>query len=181
MKKHISFLRGINVSGQKKIKMADLKTLYEELNLKNVKTYIQSGNVVFESKENDTKKLNKMISEKINFAYNFEVPCMVITNKKLEWILKNNPFLNDSAIEITRLYVTMLAEIPDRNLFEKAAKINCGRDQMSLIDDIVYLSVPNGYGKTKLSNNYIENKLRITATTRNWKTMATLLALAAEN
>ena len=92
MTKYISLLRGINVSGQKIIKMTELKDLYESLNFTNVTTYIQSGNVVFCSNEKDIKKIQKIIEQKIEEVYNFSVPTLLLTENKLKKILSNIPF-----------------------------------------------------------------------------------------
>ena len=92
MKTYISLLRGINVSGQKKILMADLKSVYEELGFENVQTYIQSGNVVFKFKEINSKELQQLIFNKIKAHYGFPVPNLILTPVEIEEALNNNPF-----------------------------------------------------------------------------------------
>ena len=100
MNKYISILRGINVSGQKKILMTDLKKLYESIGFKDVVTYIQSGNVIFEMNENDSEiELASKIEEAILKQYLFEVPVIVFKNSDLKHWIDSNPFLNDESIE----------------------------------------------------------------------------------
>lgn len=170
---YLSILKGINVGGQKKILMADLKQLYENLNLKKVKTFIQSGNVIFEAK-ND-KQLSKRIEQKIFENYNFNVPVILRTIEEMEQILTKNPFLKEKNSAPEKLYVTYLAEHPAEENISKI-KNTYGPDQFCIIGKEVFLYYPNaGYGTTKLTNNFFENKLKVTATTRNWKTTNELL------
>lgn len=179
MTTYISLLRGINVSGQKLIKMVDLKVLYEELGFVSVKTYIQSGNVVFQS---DIKELNyeKTIADKIYEKYNFEVPVLVKTLSEWSKITNNNPFSSNN-LEENKLYVTLLSDVPDSSLVEKINSGNYGNDQFICDNNVVYLFFPElGYGNTKLSNNFFESKLKLKATTRNWTTMINLLKIATE-
>ncbi len=107
METYISLLRGINVSGQKKILMADLKALYETLKFKGVVTYIQSGNVIFKTdKKESNQNLAKKIEQSIFKKYNFNVPLIVRSTSEIENIISNNPFLKDSNIDIDKLHVT---------------------------------------------------------------------------
>jgi uncharacterized protein (DUF1697 family) len=93
MTKFIALLRGINVSGQKKIKMSDLKALFEVIELQDVETYIQSGNVIFSSKEKSSEKLEQKISSAIKRKFGFEVHVMILTPEEIEYVLKNNSFI----------------------------------------------------------------------------------------
>src|ERR1051325_9725329 len=106
MEKYISMLRGINVSGSKMIRMDDLRKMYENLKFKNVKTYIQSGNVVFEEKAMSTEVLEKKIAKEIQEVFGFDVPVIVKEKSKMEKVLSNNPFVNDRKEDITKLHVT---------------------------------------------------------------------------
>jgi uncharacterized protein (DUF1697 family) len=179
MKTYISILRGINVSGQKMIKMNDLRVLYEELKFKNVRTYIQSGNVIFESASKDAKELCRQIEQKISEKYNFAVPVIIRTVAEIDSILSSNPFLNSNEAE--RLYVTLLAEEPEEVNRDKTNELNYEPDKFFIAAKDVYLLCANGYGNTKLSNNLFEKKLKVTATTRNWRTMNELSKLAKGN
>ncbi|MBS4028609.1 MAG: DUF1697 domain-containing protein [Ignavibacteriales bacterium] len=169
----LSILRGINVSGQKKIQMKDLQTLYEELKFKNVRTYIQSGNVVFES--SSKSNLSNLIEQKISERYKFSVPVIILSEKEMQAVVKNNPFIKEENIDVERLYVAFCTETPQQELQDRLAASNFEPERFSIIGKNVYLCCPNGFGRAKLNNNFLESKLKLTATTRNWKTVNALL------
>ena len=177
--KYIALLRGINVSGQKIIKMADLKMLFEALAFKQVQTYIQSGNVVFESDETDISSLIEKIESKISSAYQFEVPVQVFTIEVLKEVHRQNPFIGNSDADISHLHLTFLEHEPDTGSWESIESIDNGNDELKRMGSFVYIYCPNGYGKTKLNNNVFERKLKMKATTRNWKTIEKLVELAS--
>ena len=174
----IALLRGINVSGQRMIKMNDLKALFESLKLKNVRTYLQSGNVVFDSGEPAVGAQGKRIENKILQILGLEVPVIMRTADQLENILQNNPFLKDRNEEITRLYVIFLAEAPAADSLFKLNGYKSADDEFIVSGKEIYLFCPGGYGNTKFSNGFFESKLKVTATTRNWKTVTELVAMA---
>ncbi|MCX6244594.1 MAG: DUF1697 domain-containing protein [Bacteroidetes bacterium] len=174
----IALLRGINVGGQRMIKMNVLKTLFESLKLKNVNTYLQSGNVVFNSEPPDCNELRKSIENKIREDLAFDVPVILRTADQLENILPNNPFLKGRNEDITRLYVTFLAEEPAADLLDKLNGLKSADDEFSVSGKEIFLFCPGGYGNTKFSNGFFESKLKVTATTRNWKTVTELVAMA---
>jgi len=177
MKKFIALLRGINVSGQKKIKMSDLKLLFEEMGFKDVQTYIQSGNVIFSSKELSVAKLEIKISSSIKRKYGFDVRVIILSAKEIEYVLKNNPFLEKKKDE-DKLYVTFLSKIPSDENIEKMHSIDYSPEEYFIDGKHLHLFVPNGYGKAKINNNLFENKLKVSGTTRNWKTVKALSELA---
>ena len=178
MATYISILRGINVSGQKLIKMDALKRMYESLNFEKVKTYIQSGNVVFSTCETNLKKLESQISSRLEKEFGEEVPVIVLKAETLENIIKNNPFANDGQKDTSNIYITFLADKQkeiDKDSIENKKQEG---EEIEYSENAIYLYCPNGYGRTKLNNNFLENKLKIKATTRNWKTTNELLKLA---
>ncbi|MCE9539399.1 MAG: DUF1697 domain-containing protein [Bacteroidetes bacterium] len=168
MKTFLSILRGINVSGHKKIPMAELKVLYEELNFEKITTYIQSGNVIFKNK--NSKDLSKQIEQKIFEKYNFNVPVIIRTPDEIRSTVERNPFLKQKEIDITKLHVVYLADNPAQEDIDKVKIYNYEPDLFYLSGKEVYLYCPNGYGNTKLTNIFFESKLKVTATTRNWNT-----------
>ncbi len=178
MTTYISILRGINVSGKRLIKMDALKKMYENLNFDNIQTYVQSGNVVFLSKENDPKKLEKIISSKIKSEFGFDVPVIVLSAKTLEKIIESNPFTKDKLKDVSFLHVTFLADKVAQLDKESIIEKKLPNEEIRFAPNAVYLYCPDGYGRTKLNNNFLENKLKVTATTRNWKTTNELLKLA---
>ena len=177
MKKFIALLRGINVSGQKIIKMSDLKSLFEDLGFHDVATYIQSGNVVFSSKEKSGEKLEAKISSTIKNKFGFDAQVVVINPEEIEYVLKNNPFIKRKK-DTNKLCVTFLSETPSVVNIEKLSAINYSPEEYFIEGKHIYLFVPNGFGKAKLNINLFENKLKVVGTSRNWKTVKALSELA---
>jgi uncharacterized protein (DUF1697 family) len=174
----ISILRGINISGQKLIKMDALRNLYENLGFQNVTTYVQSGNVIFTSNNIDVNKLEQEISRQIEKDFEFDVPVIVLTIDKMKQITDNNPFLKDSNKDQTFFHVTFLSSKPNLYLYKQIDDKKQNGEELFISDTAVYLYCPNGYGRTKLTNNFLEAKLKVRATTRNWKTTNELLKIA---
>lgn len=180
MKTFISILRGINVSGQKKVLMTDLKALYESLGFQEVTTYIQSGNVIFKtderlSNQDIAKKIEKAILEK----YNFDVPVIIRSIEEIKNLISANPFLKETDINVEKLHVTFLAGAPGKASLESIKNFDYLPDKFVILGQEVFLYCPFSYGETKLSNKFFENQLKISATTRNWKTINKLLEIAA--
>jgi uncharacterized protein (DUF1697 family) len=173
-------LRGINVSGQKMINMQDLQALYQELCFRSVTTYIQSGNVVFEAQEMETNKLSKLIKQKLFEKYTFEVPVFVKTVSDMESIISDNLFLQAVDTDKDALYVTFLQNTPLPAKVEQLVSSKFEPDAFRISGDVIYVCCPNGYGRTKLTNTFFENKLKVTATTRNWRTVNELLKIAQQ-
>ncbi len=171
-------LRGINVSGQKKIIMADLKVLYEGLGFDNVMTYIQSGNVIFHSKTKSIAVLSKKIAGAIEEQYGFTVPITIRTRDKLKKLISGNPFMTRHNVDISKLYVTFLGTRPTASQIISVESVDSKGDECSFSGSEIFLYCPGGYGKTRLNNNYFEARLKQPATTRNWKTVNTLYEMA---
>jgi uncharacterized protein (DUF1697 family) len=179
MTTYISILRGINVSGKNLIRMEALKKLYEDLGLQKVETYIQSGNVIFQSEAIESARIEKMISHQILTVFGFEVPVIVLSAEQLKKIICNNPFSKDPDRDPSYMHVTFLHSSPEdfeTQLNEKALQ----GEEVEFADQAIYLYCPDGYSRTKLTNTFLENKLRVKATTRNWKTTKELYIRAAK-
>ncbi|MCB9059613.1 MAG: DUF1697 domain-containing protein [Calditrichae bacterium] len=176
MNTFISILRGINVSGQKIIKMADLKMLYEKLGYKNVRTYIQSGNVIFKHSENNVAGHINKIHDEIKNQYGFDVSVIIRTPEEFQKIIAGEPFKLNSD-QLKRLYVTFLSENGKLEKLSQLEKYMAAKDKCHLSDNHLYFYCPEGYGKTKLSNNMIEKVFGISATTRNWNSVCKLYEL----
>ncbi|MDC6365518.1 MULTISPECIES: DUF1697 domain-containing protein [Flavobacteriaceae] len=177
MKTFIALLRGINVSGQKKIKMADLKVSLEKIGLQNVTTYIQSGNVVFKSNVDKASALEELIHTCILKNFGFEVPILVITSDVVQKVLEANPFKDET--EENCLYFVLLKQPPQQELVYKLNEQDFPNEDFHIVPNCVYLCCRKGYGNAKLNNNLIEHKLKVQATTRNLKTMKKLLDMAS--
>lgn len=179
MNTFIVILRGINVSGKKIIKMDVLTKLLEDLSFVNVTTYVQSGNAVFSSNLTNLKEIADLIHDKIAESLAFEVPVLILTIDKLKRIIVGNPFLHDSTLDKEFLYYTFLGNQPAEFDKEKIEHIKAEDEQYEIKNEVVYLYCPFGYGKTKLTNNFFENLLQVSATTRNHNTATSLLQLAS--
>lgn len=177
MKTYIALLRGINVSGQKKIPMAELRALLMNSGLESVQTYIQSGNVIFRSLEQDIQKLELKIHEAIKTHFGFEVPILIKTPEALQHVFDHCPFPEEKKINS---YFTLLYKVPDKDLIAVVSKITHPNEAFVITNHCIYFYCSTGYGKAKYSNNFFERKLKITATARNYKTMVKLLSLCAE-
>lgn len=180
MNTYIAILRGINVSGQKIIKMEALRQLFENSGFSNVRTYIQSGNVLFSSEQTNTSELEQLISAQIEKEFGFQVPVLILTHLELQQIVENNPFLNDETKNPAFLHVTFLASTPVEDTIDQLTAKKAEQEAFFLTQNALYLYCPNGYGNTKLTNNFIESKLKTQATTRNWKTTLELLKMAEQ-
>ena len=180
MEAFIAILRGINVSGHKKILMADLKALFEELQFLEVQTYIQSGNVVFKSPQKISDlKLAATIEKALLKRYGFEVPVIARTREALQKVILSNPFATEKGMDLKKLHVTFLSEVPAKEKVEAVNKSEPAADRFLIGSREIYLHTPGGYGNTKLSNTFFEKKLQVTATTRNWNTVITLAEMAS--
>lgn len=175
MQTFISMLRGINVSGKNRISMAALKSLYESLGLTNVVTYVQSGNVVFDCAQSDAESLASAIAAEIKQQLGLDVPVILRDKSCFQRLIENNPFTHQRHEDPTKLHVTFLSGVPVVSHLNVPA--GCA-DEFMLEDRELYLFCPGGYGETKLSNNFFERKLKLTATTRNWKTVNMLYEMA---
>ncbi len=176
MIRYIALLRGINVSGQKLIKMEDLRTHFKMPGFKNIVTYIQSGNVLFDTPESDPELLRRKIEKRILQKTGFEVITIVRTASEIELAIKNNPFGNLSNAEPRQLYVSFLSDIPDKKLCGLFENFSNDAEAAKVVNREVYLST-GGYADTRFSNNFVEKKLGVAATTRNWATVNKLLEL----
>ena len=173
--KYIVLLRGINVGGKNKIKMSELKNMFESINYKNVKTYIQSGNVSFEYDSTNITNLSNQIEKKIIETFGFSVKTVIRTEEEFKNIVDNNPFVNELNIELDKLYVTFMLDIPNPNLLSLLDIKKEINEKFLINSREIYLYCPNGYGRTKLNNGMFEKKLMVTSTTRNWKTINNIL------
>ena len=172
-------IRGINI-GAKKVKMKKLKELYVSLDFKDVKTYIQSGNVVFKSQYLDLSYLRELIENKIGKVFGFDVKVLIRTNNDLKKVIEENPFKKE---DFKHLYITFLSDVPSKNLIKnlnRNLEINMKNksDKFYISKKKIYLFLPEGYGRTKLNNNFFEKKLGVFATTRNLRSVNKLFDIA---
>jgi len=177
---YVAFLRGINVGGHKKIKMADLRLIFERLGYNDVKTYIQSGNVVFKTDVDDQRKLEKQISEAIGIDFGFKVPVLVKTRTELYNIMKNNPFDDPEDLATNKIYFVLMKGIPAKEDIKTTSAIIFNNEKFKITAACVYLRYALGAGKAKCNSNFFESKLNVISTSRNYRTMTKLIELSSD-
>jgi uncharacterized protein (DUF1697 family) len=173
----VSLFRGINVGGNHQIRMDELKVLHESLGLRDVVTYIQSGNVVFTSDDADLAQLPEQIEDGFAQKFGFHVNVMVRTSAELRDIIENNPFQDQPMKESKWVVVMFLATRPESTALEDLQKTYVGPEEFYLVGQELYIYYPNGIGRSKLSNALIEKKLKTMGTGRNWNTILQLQKL----
>lgn len=178
MKTYIAILRGINVSGYRVIKMADLRGMCADLGFRDCQTFIQSGNIIFRFEKADSQELMSVIERKILEKFGYEVPVIVMEADELKEIVANNPFLSDSSRDKLRLHVTFLSDYPEMDRYNNIRPELYFPVEFRMKGRSIYLYCPEGYSSSKLTNSFLETKLKVNATTRNWKTTCELLRLA---
>lgn len=175
----IAILRGINVSGKRKILMTDLQHLLMTKGFEQVQTYIQSGNVIFHAPETSANgSLESRIAKAVLEQYHFGVPVIVRKREELVQVVAGNPFIKEKGIDESKLHVTFLAETPAAACVSDIQKMTYPPDRFIIKGREVYLYCPVNYGETRLSNAFFEQKLKVSATTRNWKTVNKLVELS---
>jgi uncharacterized protein (DUF1697 family) len=178
MPTYIAMLRGINVSGHKIIRMEHLRKSFEALGFRNVRTYVQSGNVIFEAAKDFPIGMVEAIGERILSDFGFPVPVLLKTSKEMERIIRANPFMKKPGVDDSKLHITFLSDSAPRTAEKSLETLVTKPEQFHIKSQEIYLYCPNGYGRTRLSNSAIEKKLGVEATTRNWRSVNALLALA---
>ena len=174
----VSMLRGVNVGSHNRIKMDDLRRLYESLDLRDPQTYIQSGNVVFKTGERNLAALSERIGKGIERSFGFRTGVLLRTTSELRNVVEKNPFAARPDIDPSKLLVTFLASKPDREARENVLTIETDPEEMRIEGREVYIYFPNGMGRPRLSWPVIERKLETSGTGRNWNTVLKLLEMA---
>lgn len=180
MYKHLALLRGINVSGHNMIKMDVLKSTLEKIGFQKVQTYIQSGNVFLESDEESAAKIAFVIKQEIYRVFGYDVPILVISKPDLEACFVNCKFLKEKDFDIKKLYVAFVCkELKEENINDlKMSQFK--PDEVQIDSTRIFIKYHIGAGKTRLDQKYIEKKLNLTATIRNWNTVTQLLKIYEE-
>ncbi|HEA28757.1 MAG TPA: DUF1697 domain-containing protein [Leeuwenhoekiella sp.] len=179
MSNYIAILRGINVGGHRKIPMEGLRKEIGNLGYKNIKTYIQSGNIIFTAAAHHSDlEIAEHIEKMILTTFGFEVPVIVRNSDELQQTVSENPFLTTENTSIEGLHVTFLKETPSPETLENIKTYTYPPDKFEIRQKNVFLYIPGSYHKTKLSNAFFEKKLNVQATTRNWKTVQKLAEMS---
>lgn len=175
----IALLRGINVGGRNKLPMRDLKALLQELGLTDIRTYIQSGNVVFQTERTDLPTLAQEIGATIGKSRGFTPQIMLLTLAEMQTAVAANPFPQAEA-EPKTLHFYFLETTPPSPDLAMLAALQAEREQFELIGQVFYLHAPDGIGRSKLAEK-VEKAMGVATTARNWRTVSKVLAMAAEN
>lgn len=174
MTSFVSLFRGINVGGNNPVRMDALKELHESLGLQSVATYIQSGNVVFTSDDADWTQVQKHIEDGFAHKFGFQVKVMVRTADELSVVIENNPFQNQPMKESKWVIAMFLASHPISAALEDIHKTYSGPEEIHIIGQEAYIYYPEGMGRSKLTNTFLEKKLKTSGTARNWNTVLRL-------
>jgi uncharacterized protein (DUF1697 family) len=172
----VTFLRGVNMAGHCTIKMADLISLYKKLGFKDAVTYIQSGNVIFTSADNE-ETIASGIENAILKKFGYTVPVMVRTADEIQKINQLNPYIHDKDFDPAKSAVIFLYGEPDRDQLLKVADVNYPPDRFKVTGKEIFIYCPNGFGRTKLYTNFFENRMKVTGTARNWKTVTAIMEI----
>jgi uncharacterized protein (DUF1697 family) len=173
----ISMLRGINL-GKRRVKMEALRELYESLDLEEPQTYIQSGNVVFQTKERDLVRLAGRVESAIERKFGFHSDVIMRTAAELREVIARNPFAAREDVEPGKLLVTFLASDPGQAARDKVLGIQAEPEELRIDGREVYIYFPNGMARPKLSMPAVERALKVAGTGRNWNSVLKLLAMA---
>jgi uncharacterized protein (DUF1697 family) len=174
----ISMLRGINVGGHKLVKMDALKILYASLDLQGAQTYVQSGNVVFKTKERNLTKLGKAIEDAIERSFGFRCDVVLRTAAEIKEVIAKNPFARRRGLDPSKLLVTFLAEEPDLQGRDDVLKLQPGSEELEIHGREMFIYFPDGMGRSKVPWARIGKMLGSTGTGRNWNTVTKLLDMA---
>jgi uncharacterized protein (DUF1697 family) len=170
---NLALLRGINVGGKHKLPMKDLAQVFIDAGCTDVRTYIQSGNVIFKTKP---ANLERIITKRIEEVFGHKIPVVLRTAEQLGDTIQNNPFLKAGVPETT-LHVYFLATLPNARSVTDLDPARSPPDTFLVRGREVYVQLPNGMARTKLTNNYFDSKLATTSTARNWRTVLKLYEL----
>lgn len=175
----ISMLRGVNVGGHHKIKMEELRAIYQaSLKLRNVETHIQSGNVIFRSEEKDLPALRRRIEGAIEKKFGFRPPVILRTTEELREAIGKNPFAKRRDIEPSRLLVTFLDRDPGKEIREQVLEIDTNPEELLMEGREVYIYFPNGMARPKMRWATVERVLKTQWTGRDWNSVRKMLERA---
>lgn len=176
MQTSIVLLRGINVGGKNKLPMKELVAILEELGFEEVRTYIQSGNAVVQSRRKPAAKMSSQIAAAIDAAHGFEPSVLILSLKELESAMESNPFPK-AAKEPKSLHLFLLSKKAKKPDLEKIQAAKAASERFELTDRVFYLHAPDGIARSKLAAN-VEKYLGVPTTARNWNSITKIAGLA---
>jgi uncharacterized protein (DUF1697 family) len=173
---YLALLRGVNVGGKNKLPMKDLADLFLKAGCTEAKTFIQSGNVVFNAPAKVVRQIATAVPEQIEKRFGHRPPIVVRTAEQLAVVAASNPFLQAGALEDT-VHVLFLGSMPESAQVQGLDTTRSSPDAFEVRGAEVYLHLPNGSAKTKLTNAYFDSRLATISTGRNWRTVTALVAM----
>ena len=179
MKICIALLRGINVGGKNLLPMKELLAMLGDLGARNIKTYIQSGNAVFVSKDKNTSQLANQIRAEIKKRRGFDPHVLLLEFEDMERVIQHNPFPAEAEADPKALHAGFLAAAPERPDLKTLESLKSDSERFRLIGKVFYLFAPEGVGRSKLAAK-AERLLGVPMTDRNWRTVVTLWQMAQE-
>jgi uncharacterized protein (DUF1697 family) len=177
---YVCLIRGINVGGHKIVKMDSLRKSLESLGFGGVKTYIQSGNVIFSAETQTHEKLCAKIQKKIQSDFGFDVSVMTRTANEIRKTIERNPFIKEKGIDTAKLHVAFLSAVPAKACLKALTELPIAPDAFHYSGREIYLYFPNGFSGAKLQHATIERVLACNATARNWNTVMKLHQMSSE-
>jgi uncharacterized protein (DUF1697 family) len=175
---HVAFLRAVNVGGRSSLAMADLRKLGEGLGFTNVRTLLQSGNLVFDSAAKKAPALESALEAALK-SHGIETDFMVRRADELDAVIAANPFPNEAKADPGHLVVMFLKDAPGAKAVEALQAAVKGREMIRHQGRELYIVYPDGIGRSKLTNTFIESRLDTRGTGRNWNTLTKLAALTS--
>ncbi len=177
--KHIALLRAINVGGNNKLPMADLVALFRDLHCTEVSSYIQSGNVVYRPPASEERGMGEAVAEEIFRRFGLRVPVVTRTAEEMNSLSQSNPFLVEGE-DGSCLHVAFLKDFPSSSSVASLDPQRSPPDEFRVVGREVYLRFPAGVGRTRLTNEYLDSRLKTVSTLRNWRTVLTLRDMAGK-
>jgi uncharacterized protein (DUF1697 family) len=176
--RHVALLRGINVGGKNKLPMADLAAIFTGAGCADVRTFIQSGNVLFTAAPKTAERLPSLVAQRIADRFGYRVPVVLRTAGELREVARQNPFL-DAGAEPAALHVAFLADLPDPGDVAALDPKRSPPDSFRVRGREIYLCLPSGMARTRLTNSYFDSRLSTISTMRNWQTVLKLVDLTS--
>jgi uncharacterized protein (DUF1697 family) len=176
---YVALLRGINVGGKNPLPMKELLALFAAAGCSDVRSYIASGNILFNAASSLAARIPELVGGRIEARFGFQVPLVLRTGAELAAVAKNNPFLQPGA-DVSRLMVMFLAHKPSARSVAALDPNRSPPDEAVVRGREIYLRCPNGFGRSKLSNSWFDSQLATMSTGRNWRTVLKLLELAQD-
>ncbi len=176
---YIALLRGVNLAAHHRMKMEALRAVCESLKLRDVQTYVQSGNIVFRAKETDTVKLAARLEKAIEAEFGFRPPVILRTTAQWKEAIGRNPFVGRAEVEPNRLLVHFLADDPGEEARERARAVPVAVEELHFFERELYIFFPNSMARPGFSMAAVERALKVSGSGRNWNSVLKLMEMAS--